>query len=195
MLKNLRRPDWTTDSQQCHGCSLCRVRGRGHKNMSADTDINFGIFTEADLRISQRTIYTFLIRINQLLFGQSSPKSPHPTQKKFQFYNRPTVHSRFQYVSHNKHPPSQLPATMSLQNKKHRISVRVVQPWPFWHRSTIPNTSETTTHPNNPMKRFKKRTLNHPLKNLNNTTPSPSFHRPNKKPRKQHAPPNFQADD
>ena len=82
MLKNLRRPDWTTDSQQCHGCSLCRVRGRGHKNMSADTDINFGIFTEADLRISQRTIYTFLIRINQLLFGQPSPKSPHPTHKK-----------------------------------------------------------------------------------------------------------------
>ena len=37
--------------------------------------------------------------------------------------------------------------------------------------------------------------LNQPLKNLNNTTPSPSFHRPNKKPRKQHAPPNFQAED
>ncbi len=37
--------------------------------------------------------------------------------------------------------------------------------------------------------------LNHHHKNLNNTTPSPSFHRPNKKPRKQHAPPNFQAED
>ena len=37
--------------------------------------------------------------------------------------------------------------------------------------------------------------LNQPLKNLNNTIPSPSFHRPNKKPRKQHAPPNLQAED
>ena len=96
-----------------------------------------------------------------------------------------------------KHPPSQLPATMSLPNKKHRISVRVVQPWPFWHCSTDPNTSDTSrnpTHPNHPMKRFKKKALK-PHKNLNNTTPSPSFHRPNKKPSKQHAPPNFQAED
>ena len=54
--------------------------------------------------------------------------------------------------------------------------------------------SETTTHPNHPMKRFKKKALNQHHKNLNNTTPSPSFYRPNKKPRKQHAPPNFQAD-
>ena len=30
-----------------------------------------------------------------------------------------------------KHPPSQLHATMSLPNKKHRISVRVVQPRPL----------------------------------------------------------------
>ena len=45
------------------------------------------------------------------------------------------------------------------------------------------------------MKRFKKKTLNQPHKKLNNTTPSPSVHRPNKKPRKQHAPPNFQAKD
>lgn len=66
--------------------------------MSADIDIDFGIFTEAHLRISQRTIYTFLICVNQLLFGQSPPKSPRPTHKKIQFYNRPTVHSRFQSV-------------------------------------------------------------------------------------------------
>ena len=38
-------------------------------------------------------------------------------------------------------------------------------------------------------------TLNQTHKNLNTTTPSPSFHRPNKKPSKQHAPPNFQAED
>ena len=60
---------------------------------------------------------------------------------------------------------------------------------------THPTPSETTTHPDRPMKRFKKKTLSQHHKNLNNTTPSPSFHRPNKKPRKQHAPPNFQADD
>jgi len=60
---------------------------------------------------------------------------------------------------------------------------------------THPQPSETTTHPDRPMKRFKKKALNQPHKNLNNTTPSPSFHRPNKKPRKQHAPPNFQAED
>ena len=60
---------------------------------------------------------------------------------------------------------------------------------------THPAPSETTTHPDRSMKRFKKKTLNQPHKNLNNTTSSPSFHRPNKKPRKQHAPPNFQADD
>lgn len=50
------------------------------------------------------------------------------------------------------------------------------------------------THPNLPMKRFKKKVLK-PHKNLNNTTPSPSFHSPNKKPSKQHAHPNFQAED
>ena len=50
-------------------------------------------------------------------------------------------------------------------------------------------------HPNHLMKRFKKKTLNQNHKKLNNTTPSPSFHRPNKKPRKQHAHPNFQAED
>ena len=60
---------------------------------------------------------------------------------------------------------------------------------------THPTPSETTTHPDRAMKRFKKKTLSQHHKNLNNTTPSPSFHRPNKKPRKQHAPPNFQADD
>ena len=60
---------------------------------------------------------------------------------------------------------------------------------------THPTPSETTTHPNHPMKRFKKKNLNQHHKNLNTTTPSPSFHLPNKKPRKQHAPPNFQAED
>lgn len=34
-----------------------------------------------------------------------------------------------------------------------------------------------------------------PHKNINNTTPSPNFHRPNKKAPNQHAPPNFQAED
>ena len=99
---------------------------------------------------------------------------------------------------HSFYPIRQLPATMSLPNKKHRISVRVVQPRPLDTISlsrTHPTPSETTTHPDRPMKRFKKKALNQPLKNLNNTTPSPSFHRPNKKPRKQHAPPNFQAKD
>lgn len=54
--------------------------------------------------------------------------------------------------------------------------------------------SETTTHPNRPMERFKKKALNH-HKNLNNTTLSLRFHRPNKKPSKQHAHTNFQAED
>ncbi len=49
---------------------------------------------------------------------------------------------------------------------------------------THPTPSETTAHPNRPMKRFKKKVLNQSHKNLNNTTPPPSFHRPNKKPRK-----------
>jgi hypothetical protein len=31
-------------------------------------------------------------------------KSPRPTQKKFQFYNRPTVHARFQSVSPQQTP-------------------------------------------------------------------------------------------
>ena len=60
---------------------------------------------------------------------------------------------------------------------------------------THPTPSEIPTHPDRPMKRFKKKTLNQHHKNLNTTTPSPSFHSPNKKPRKQHAPPNFQAED
>ncbi len=61
---------------------------------------------------------------------------------------------------------------------------------------TVPlsRTHPPPTHPNLPMKRFKKKVLK-PHKNLNNTTPSPNFHSPNKKPRKQHAPPNFQAED
>ena len=59
---------------------------------------------------------------------------------------------------------------------------------------THPKPSETPT-PKSPNNTFKKKALNQPLKNRNNTTPSPSFHRPNKKPRKQHAPPNFQAED
>lgn len=115
-------------------------------------------------------------------------KSPRPTQKKFQFYNRPTVHGRFQSVT-----PQQTPSKptarhhMSLPNKKHRISVRVVQPRPFDTVAlsrTHPQPSEITTRPNHPMKRFKKKALNHQHKNLNNTTPSPSVRRPNKKPRK-----------
>ena len=60
---------------------------------------------------------------------------------------------------------------------------------------THPTPSETTPHTDRSMKRFKKKALNQPHKILNNKTPSPSFHSPNKKPRKQHAPPNFQADD
>ena len=158
MLKNLRRPDWTTDSQQCHGCSLCRVRGRGHKNMSADTDINFGIFTEADLRISQRTIYTFLICINQILFGQPPPKSPRPTQKKFQFYNRPTVHARFQSVSPHQNtlqancPP---PCRCRTRSTGFPSESSSLDPFDTVALSrTHPTPSETTTHP---MKRFKKR--------------------------------------
>ena len=47
---------------------------------------------------------------------------------------------------------------------------------------THPTPSETPTHPNRLMKRFKKKAANQHHKNLNNTTPSPSFHRPNKKP-------------
>ena len=121
------------------------------------------------------------------------------------FHDEDTVPSQslhiyriFISISHNKHPPSQLPATMSRPNKKHIISVHVVQPRPFDTIAlprTHPQPSETTPHPNRPMKRFKKKTLKQHHKNLNNTTPSPSFHRPNKKTRKQHAPPNFQAED
>ena len=99
---------------------------------------------------------------------------------------------------HSFYPIRQLHATMWLPNKKHRISVRVVNLDPFDTVAlsrTHPTPSETTTHPDRLMKRFKKKTLSQHHKNLNNTTPSPSFHRPNKKPRKQHAPPNFQAED
>ena len=65
------------------------------------------------------------------------------------------------------YPVRQLHATMSLPNKKHRISVRVVQPRPFDTISlsrTHPTPSETPTHPNHPMKRFKKRHLTNPSK-------------------------------
>ena len=39
---------------------------------------------------------------------------------------------------------------------------------------THPTPSETTTHPDRPTKRFKKKALNQHHKNLNNTTPSPA---------------------
>ena len=121
-------------------------------------------------------------------FRTAPPKSPRPTQKKFQFYNRPTVHARFQSVSPHQNtlqanctPPCRcrtrstgFPSASSSLDPFDTIALPRTHPTP----------SETTTHPNHPMKRFKKKALNQNHKNLNSTTPSPSFHRPNKKPRK-----------
>ena len=73
-----------------------------------------------------------------------------------------------------KHPPSQLPATTPLPNKKHRISVRVVQPRPFDTVAlprTHPQPSDPPTHPNHPMKRFNK-------KGPKPTPQKPQYHNP-----------------
>lgn len=85
---------------------------------------------------------------------------------------------------------------MSLPNKKHRISVRVVQPRPFDTVAlsrTHPTPSETTTHPNHPMKRFKKKALNptktsipqlpHPASTAQTKSPANNTHLQTSKPK------------
>lgn len=89
--------------------------------------------------------------------------------KDFNSTTSPTVHSRFQSASHNKLHPSQLHVTMWLPKKNMTPIQQSSKKMPNHRYKPItdalyqyiqnkpPTPSETTTRPNRPMKRFKKK--------------------------------------
>lgn len=132
MLKNLRRPDWTTDSSAT--AVVCVVIVDVVIKICQPTLTLTSAYLRKPIFAYLKELFILYQYVSISYFSDSHPPPRnHRVQliKKFNSITAPPSTPDFSLFPHNKHPPSQLHATMWLPNKKHRISVRVVQPWPF----------------------------------------------------------------
>ena len=104
MLKNLRRPDWTTDSSAT--AVVCVVIVDVVIKICQPTLTLTSAYLRKPIFAYLKELFILYQYVSISYFSDSPPppKSPRPTHKKIQFYNRPTVHSRFQSVSPQQTP-------------------------------------------------------------------------------------------